>query len=114
MTNKAISKLLRDVAASYTIKDESKYRFQALAYLKAADTIEGATSEVENLAKEGKLASLPGVGPSLQKHLGELVETGSVQHFTEVMKDIPQTMFPLLPRSPPAPKKLINSSRTSH
>jgi DNA polymerase (family X) len=105
MTNKAISKLLRNVAASYSIKDEAKYRFQALAYQKAADAIENATAEVTNLAKEGKLHTLPGVGPSLQKHLEELTATGKVRHFESVMEGIPQAMFPLLDIPSFGPKK---------
>lgn len=105
MTNREISKLLRNVAASYSIKDEGKYRFQALAYLKAADAIESATSEVTNLAEEGKLDTIPGVGSSLQKHLEELVRTGKVEHFEKIMDGIPQALFPLLDIPSFGPKK---------
>ena len=38
--NKQIAKILRNIAASYMIKDQKKYYFQLLAYQKAADTIE--------------------------------------------------------------------------
>jgi len=105
MTNKAISKLLRNVAAAYSITNEAKYRFQIIAYLKAADAIENATSEVSHLAEEGKLNTLPGVGPSIQQHLAELIATGNVKHFEEVMKDIPESVFPLLDIPSFGPKK---------
>lgn len=105
MTNLEISKLLRNIAASYSIKNEAKYRFQIIAYLKAADAIESATSEVTNLAEEGKLDTIPGVGPSIQKSLMELVSTGKVAHFTEIMDGIPQALFPLLEIPSFGPKK---------
>lgn len=105
MTNLEIAKLLRNVSASYSIKDENKYRFQIIAYQKAADTIENATSEVSNLAKEHKLDTLPGVGASMQKSLQELVDTGKAKHFDEVMKEIPPAVFPLLDIPSFGPKK---------
>lgn len=105
MSNKQISQLLRDVAASYAIKNEAKYRFQIIAYQKAADAIEESTSEVKDLITEGKLESLPGVGPSIRQHLEELIKTGTVNHFEEVTKDIPEAVFPLLHIPSFGPKK---------
>src|SRR6266704_2777478 len=96
MTNAEISKILRNVAASYAIKDEKKYRFQIIAYQKAADTIEHSPTEVKELLHEGKLKELPGVGPSIQSHLQELIQTGKVKHFEEILKDIPRAFFTLL------------------
>jgi len=54
MTNLEIAKLLRNVAASYEIKDENKFRFQIIAYKKAADAIQNSSSEVKDLFKEKK------------------------------------------------------------
>lgn len=96
MSNPEIAKLLRRIAAAYSIKDEKKFRFQIIAYQKAADAIEGFTSEVKDLIKENKLETLPGVGPSIKQHLEELVTTGEVKRFAWVLEDIPQSMFPLL------------------
>ena len=53
MTNLQIAELLRNVAASYQHKqslksefekDPNKYRFQIIAYNRAADSVEHATS----------------------------------------------------------------------
>ncbi len=105
MNNIDIAKLLRDIAASYTIKNENKYRFQIIAYQKAADTIEASTSEIKDLYKENKLGTLPGVGPSIKKHLEELLKTGKVKHFEWVLRDIPKAVFPLLDIPSFGPKK---------
>ncbi|MEN9407391.1 MAG: hypothetical protein RLZZ455_607 [Candidatus Parcubacteria bacterium] len=105
MTNKEISHLLRTVAAAYTIKNEKKYYFQIVAYQKAADAIENTTTEAKDLFKENRLQELPGVGQSIQKHLAELFETGKVSHFSDVLKDVPRAMFPLLDIPSFGPKK---------
>jgi len=62
MTNIEIAKLFREVAAAYSIKNEGKYRFQIIAYKKAADAIEGSTYQIKDLYKEDKLDEIPGVG----------------------------------------------------
>lgn len=105
MTNKEIAQLLQNVAAAYIIKNQNKYRFQIIAYERAADAVENSTTEVTELAKEGKLASLPGLGVSISGHLEELVKTGKVKHFDWVFKDIPEAMFPLLKISGFGPKR---------
>lgn len=96
MTNHDTANLLRNIAAAYTIKNENKFRFQIIAYQKAADAIEGSNQEVEELYKEDKLDSIPGIGKSIEAHLKELFKTGKVKHFDEATEGIPRSLFPLL------------------
>jgi len=93
-SNKKIAKILDDISAAYTIKDES--RFKIIAYQNAAASIEHATSEIKDLWEEGKLDTLPGLGENIRKHLDELFTTGKVKHFNAVTEDIPQVVFELL------------------
>ena len=96
MSNEQIAKLLRNVAASYTIKNEKKFRFQIIAYQKASDTIANLTSEVKDFYHENKLDTLPGIGNTIRSHLIELFKKGEVRHFNWALKGIPATVFPLL------------------
>jgi len=96
VTNQQIANLFKNVAASYAILDDKKYRFQIIAYNKAADAIIAQTSEVKDLVAENNLELLPGIGKSIKSHLEELVKTGSVKHFRRIMKQIPKPVFPLL------------------
>jgi len=96
MTNLQIAELLRDVAASYQLKDEKKNFFKIAAYQRAADAIEHATSELKDLWDDGKLDEIPGVGPSIAAHLDELFKTGKSKHFEEIMKGIPKDAFKLM------------------
>jgi len=96
MTNLEIAELLRDVAASYKLKDEKKNFFKVTAYERAADAVEHAASELKDLWDDGKLEDVPGVGPSIAEHLGEIFKTGRSKHFEEVMKGIPPEAFKLM------------------
>ncbi len=105
MTNTEIARLLSNVASAYSITDEKKYRFQVLAYKKAADTIGATLSELKELYKEGKLDELPGVGTSIKSHLEELFTKGRVEYFDEVLMKVPHAVFPLLDVTGIGPKK---------
>lgn len=105
MSNLEIAKLLRNIATAYIIKDEKKFRFQLLAYQKAAETISGLNEELLDYYKENKLEALPGIGPTLKNHLAELFETGKVKHFDWVFDGIPKSVFVLTDIPTFGPKK---------
>lgn len=96
MTNLQIAELLRNVASSYQYKDEKKYKFQIIAYNRAADAVEHSTSELKDLWDDGKLDEVPSIGPSIASHLDEIFKTGKSKHFEEIMKGIPETAFKLM------------------
>lgn len=96
MTNLDIAELLRDVAASYQLQDSYKFKFQIIAYERAADAVEHASSELKDLWDDGKLEDVPGIGPSIAQHLDELFKTGHSKHFDKIMKGIPKEAFKLM------------------
>ncbi len=96
MTNLEIAELLRNVASSYQYSDPLKYKFQIIAYNRAADSIEHANSELKDLWDDGKLEEVPSIGQSISKHLDEIFRTGKSKHFDELMKDIPKDAFTLM------------------
>ena len=103
MTNLEIASLLRNMAAAYQILGEN--RFKIIAYDRAADSIEHLTSEVKDLWDDGKLGDIPGVGSTIASYLDELFKTGTVKHFEETMKKLPQSIYPLLLVPGIGPKK---------
>lgn len=105
MTNIEISRLFKNIAAAYTILDEKKYRFQIIAYQKASEAIEGSHHELKSLFKENKLDEIDGIGNTMKGRLKELFETGKVEHFEEILKNIPPAVFPLLDVPSFGPKK---------
>ena len=105
MTNQEIAKLFKNIAASYSIKDDKKFRFQILAYQKASETIANTTSEIKDLYKEGKLDTLPGIGATIKLRIEELFKKGKVAHFDWVLRGIPKSVFVLLNIPSIGPKK---------
>ncbi len=105
MSNEQISKLLRNVATAYTIKDEAKFRFQIIAYQKAADSILNNSIELLDYYKDGKLQDIPGIGVSIRGHLEELFATGNVKYFDWALKGIPESVFVLIEIPSFGPKK---------
>src|SRR3989344_4987125 len=105
MSNLEISKLLKNIATAYTIKNEKKYRFQIIAYQKASESIANLNGEVSDYFKEGSLELLPGIGPSIRSHLEELFEKGEVKRFNWVLKGIPKSVFVLTDIPTFGPKK---------
>lgn len=96
MTNLQLAELLRAVSSSYELKDAKLNKFKIVAYERAADAVEHATSELKDLWDDGKLEEVPGIGPSIAQHLDELFRTGKSKHFEEVMKGIPPEAFKLM------------------
>lgn len=112
MTNKDVAKLLREVAAAYLLKGEN--RFRVIAYERAADTVEDCAVEVEDLWKEGRLETLPGIGASISSYLEELFKTGKVKHFQSIRKKMPQGMFTLMDIPGFGPKKAYRLAKEFH
>jgi len=96
MTNLQIAELLRNVASAYQYHNPIKYKFQIIAYNRAADSVEHATSELKDLWDDGKLDDVPSIGKSIAEHLDEIFKTGKSKHFEELMKDIPSEAFKLM------------------
>ncbi len=94
VSNVAVSKLLREIAAVYSL--HGKNIFEIRAYENAADAVEHSTSEVKDLWEEGKLDSVSGLGAKLRGYLDELFKTGKVIHFEAVKKSFPLVFFDLL------------------
>ena len=95
MSNQEIAKLLKNIATSYIIKDEAKFRFQIIAYQRASDTISNLSSELKDYYLENKLDVLPGIGKTLKQHLTDLFKTGHATQFEWALKDIPESVFVL-------------------
>ncbi|HVF69662.1 MAG TPA: DNA polymerase/3'-5' exonuclease PolX [Xanthomonadales bacterium] len=105
MTNSEIGKLLNNVASAYAITDDKKYRFQILAYQKAAEAIEATSTELKELQNEGKLEDIPGVGPSIKASIEELLQKGKVKHLDDILGKIPSSVYPLLDVPSIGPKR---------
>lgn len=105
MSNNEICRLLKNIAAAYTIKDPKKYHFQIVAYQKAAESIESSMTELKDLVREGKIETLEGVGPVIKSYLKDFLENGKSEHFESILNEVPAAVFPLIDIPSFGPKK---------
>lgn len=104
MKNKEVANIFNKVAALLEIKGDNPYRIRA--YQKAAQTIEALTADVEELAKQGKLEKLPGIGPDLANKIKEILKTGTLPLYEELKKDVPLILLNFLEIPGLGPKKV--------
>ncbi len=104
MKNKEIAEIFQKTAALLEIKGENPYRIRA--YQRAAQTIEALTTDVEELAKAGRLEKLPGIGKDLAQKILEILSTGTLSLYEELKKEVPQSLLLLLEVPGLGPKKV--------
>lgn len=92
MSNQELAKLLRKIAVAYTLKNDN--RFKIVVYERAADSIEQSTDDVGHLWEEKLLGDISGIGATLANYIDELLRTGKVKHFEDILADIPASVFP--------------------
>ncbi len=97
MTNQEVAQLLQAVAAAHQLKPGgANTRFRVVAYERAADAAEHATSELKDVWEEGKLDTIPGFGSNITGYLDELFKTGKVSHFKTIFAGLPPALFELI------------------
>lgn len=94
MKNAEVAGILDKIADALEIKGESG--FKVVAYRKAARILQDMTEDIEAVAREGRLETIPGIGEGLAKKIGEYLETGTMSKYRELMADIPESLLGLL------------------
>ena len=69
--------------------------FKARAYFRAALALRTSDEDVERLHREGQLTSIPGVGKSIARDIGELMESGKLTLLEELEAEFPSTIMEL-------------------
>ena len=95
MTNAEIAAVFIDIAALLKAKKENIFKIRA--YEKAAGYIMDWPASVEQLARDGRLREVPGVGEAISKKITELVTTGRLEYYDKLKAGI---------NSPPLKKSL--------
>lgn len=87
MTNAQIAAALEELAVLYQLDGADQYR--VLAYTNSARTIKGEGRSVEEMARNGTVTELPGVGKTLEEKIVALVETGEIPAAAKLKEKIP-------------------------
>ena len=89
MTNFEIATVFKEIACLLEKKKENWFKIRA--YRKVADEIEKLTIELTQLASEGKLREIPGVGEAIAKKITEMLDTGKLQFYERLKAEVGET-----------------------
>jgi len=103
--NREVANILNEMAELLELHAEN--RFKIIAYGKAARTIESLKEDVEQICREGRLDSIPGVGKAIAQKVEEYLRTGKIQAHQDLLKDTPPGQAELLQISGLGPKTIF-------
>ena len=86
LDNAAIAERLEAFAALLELADANPYTPRA--YRRAAETVRAAQLPVAGLVRSGQVRRLRGIGPSIERRLRELVETGEIAELAELEREL--------------------------
>ena len=86
MTNAEIAAVFYDIAALLKAKKENVFKIRA--YERAAGFIIDWPASIEQMAREGRLREVPGVGEAISKKITELVTTGRLEFYERLKAEI--------------------------
>lgn len=94
LSNHDIATIFHTIADSLEVSGESRYRFQA--YRRAGDAILSLPSSLSSYRERGELEAVPGIGKTLADKIEELLDTGKLQFYEKLKKEVPPGVLELL------------------
>jgi len=94
MTNDDVSTILRNIG--YLIQIQGDDSFRARIYDRAAEAIDTLAAEVTQLAEQGTLRSIPGVGKTIEEKIIEMLETGRCKFYDDLIQEMGKEVLDLL------------------
>src|SRR5438876_5757445 len=102
MTNRHIAAVLFNIATLLDSSQDNIYRVRA--YRRAARRILILPEEAAAIVARGEELPLPGVGDRLRRKLAELISTGSLTFYAELLEDLPLPVRSLMALDGVGPK----------
>ncbi|MFH1846979.1 MAG: DNA polymerase/3'-5' exonuclease PolX [Candidatus Omnitrophota bacterium] len=106
MTNREISAIFSRIADILEIKEENVFRIRA--YRVAAQNITALSRQLTDIYKEDTagLGNIPGIGKDLKEKIIEMLETGRLLYYDDLIKEFPPGFLDMLNLAGLGPKKL--------
>jgi len=103
LTNREIADIFERVSDMLEIKGEIIHR--VLSYRRASETIRDLPRDLRAIAAEGKLTELPNIGKTLAEKIEELLETGELEFYNRLAREIPPSLVDIMHINGVGPKK---------
>lgn len=91
LSNRRLAERLDRHAKLLEIAGESAFR--ARSYTRAAKTVRDLDVPAADLAREGALQTLPGIGDAMAGAISSLLETGSFTGHDELVQKFPESLL---------------------
>ncbi len=104
LDNQTVAKYLEEIGVLMRLAGEND--FKAIAFDRAARTIENLDEAIEEIIAEKKLTDIKGIGKSIANDLYALAETGSIPVLEELNSRVPDGLKQWLNISGMGPKKI--------
>jgi len=105
MDKNQVANMLEEVGTLLELK-EGTSPFEVRAYQNAARAVNSLDGDIEQLTREGKLKSVPGLGSTIIKRIEELVNTGHMALYDELVATTPAIKLEMLRIHGVGPKKI--------
>ena len=86
LSNEEIAAIFEDIARYLELKKDNIFKIRA--YRKVARSIMELIEPVEKLVREDRIVEIPGAGEAVTKKLIELVETGRLEYYEKLKKEV--------------------------
>ena len=103
-TNKDVAGLLEEIGI--LLRLDGANEFKAIAFDKAARTVETLTEPVSEIVTDGRLTTISGIGKSIASDIQQLFESGEIQALTDLRGKVPKGLVRWLDISGMGPKKV--------
>lgn len=103
LSNREIADIFETVADMLQIKGEIIHR--VLSYRRAGESIRELPRDLHVIATEGKLTEIPGIGDTLAAKISEMLETGKLEFYERLTKEIPVGLVAVMRINGVGPKK---------
>jgi DNA polymerase (family 10) len=105
LRNSEIARVLDDIASLLDLKGENPFRVRA--YRQAASLIASLPEPIHDIAADEAraLTDLPGIGKDLAAKITELLETGRLEYFDALAREVPPTLIEVMKLEGIGPKK---------
>jgi len=105
MDKNQLASLLDEVATLLELKEGSN-PFEVRAYQNAARSVSALDGDIEQLIREGKLKGVPGLGSTIIKRIEEVIDTGHMALYDELVATTPAIKLEMLRIQGVGPKKV--------
>ncbi|MCI0337720.1 MAG: DNA polymerase/3'-5' exonuclease PolX [Acidobacteria bacterium] len=104
MINEEIADIFEKMSRVLAFKGAN--RFRALAYERAARSLRDLEEDLPEMAREGKLEDIPGIGKDLAGKIQEYIKTKRIRQCDQERRDVPEGLIALMDIPGLGPKTL--------